>query len=124
MTTIYDEMAAIALDLLAEFGVDVTVTTRGATTYDETAGKATQATTNHTMRLVFKQQSTKAEGASAVAANRKEAIISGTDTSGASVTIYVDDEVKMADGTIYKVVDPGPVAPSGVPVVYDAILEA
>jgi hypothetical protein len=120
----YEEMAALALELLAEFGVEAVVTKRADAVYDSDSGKAVRAApTTHTVRIAFKQQPEGQKGNSAVAKNKREVIISATDTSGVAVSIDAEDNITQG-GRVYKVVDPGPVAPAGVVVVYDAVLEA
>lgn len=120
----YDEMAALALELLAEFGKEVTLVKRSPSgAYNTATSKLAQTPTSSTVRIAYKAQAESPAGGGAVVKRRVEAIISGTDTAG--VAVVIDAEDNIVDGARrYKITNPGPVSPAGVVVCYDAVLES
>lgn len=120
----YDDMAAIALELLAEFGAAAVLTKRVDGAYDETTGKRAIVATNYNVLIAFKAQPEMQAGNSGVALRSKEAIIGRvTDAAGNDVPIDAEDNITVA-GVNYKVINPGPIAPAGITVAYDAVVEA
>lgn len=119
----YEDMAAIALDILREFGAVATVTKRANAAYNSTSGKANRAApSTFDVMLAFKAQPESRNDNAASAKFRYEAIISGLDTTGAVAVIDAEDGIAFA-GRNYKVVNPGPISPAGVVAAYDAVLE-
>lgn len=120
----YDDMAALALELLAEFGKEVVLKKRSPSgAYNTATSKVAQAATSSTVRIAYKAQPESQAGNSGVVSRRVEAIISSTDTAGVVVTIDAEDNI--VDGSrVYKVTDPGAISPAGTVVAYDAVLES
>ena len=117
----YSEMAVLARQVLAEFGVAATLVKRAAGTLDPDTDIVDMTPVEHAITVAIMEQPEATLENSAVVHKQRKAFIAA---DGLTVDVDAEDYVRLPDGLTYKVVNPGPLAPAGVVVVYDAVLEA
>lgn len=116
----YDEAAADALELLAEYGINsVQVTTPGAGTYDASSATVSNTPTVDTGTGALLDYNLRDLGKS----NAPGTLIEATDKklllAPAGITIEPSPKTTIRFGsTVYKVVTVKTVAPAGIPVLY------
>jgi len=114
--TFYAEMAAVADDLIAEFGQLGAIRRTGTPTgpeYDPTPG----ATTDYPARFaVLDYEASEIDGTRVLATDKKALLAVGSLT----ITVALDDKLVEADGTVYKIIPPlKPLSPAGTVVMYE-----
>lgn len=121
----YTEVAALADELLQEFGQAVTITTRAAGAYDPATGAAsvtetTQAGTGALFDIIALRGGEQNADGSAVLTTDKQLLLSPYTTGGAAITPPVADSTRvLVDGDTYTVKVVREVSPAGTPVMYD-----
>lgn len=114
MSDFYADLSSDAAELLEEFGQPVTLTHKGASTYDEATATATTAQTTY-----------QAHG---VTVDYAERDIDGTKIKRGDQRVYmsapgvaapVSDDTMTIGGKAFKVINSSPLAPGGVNVLYD-----
>jgi hypothetical protein len=119
--TFYSELAATALELLAEFGVSGVLRRASAGTFDANAGTVTGSSdTDYTITATLFDYSLKDSGASladgtVIQAGDKQIYAAA---SGLDVTPLTTDTL-IINSITYKIVNVKSVAPSGVAVIYE-----
>lgn len=118
--TLYDDLALTAGALLAQFGQSATLNKRAQGAYDAATRTVTQAPTQYQITVVVGEQIEKRTPETATVQELRELLIRADNLE---VTIDSNDTITVGAKT-YKVIDPGPVSPAGVVVVYNATVGA
>lgn len=111
--SLYSDLGVTALALLTRFGVAAVLNKRAAGAYNSATGTVTQVTTQYAIQVFIAGRKERKNEAAAVA--RELEMVIGA--SGLAVAVDNEDTITVG-GKTYKVVDPGPVAPTGEVVVY------
>lgn len=118
---------ARAATMIAAYGQTVTLTRRGAGTYDPATGTAAITTSTQTGKgviLPFSQGLRKMAGSN-IPAGDKQCILSGLTTAGTVLTApKVDDTLTDAGGVIHSIVDIAALAPAGLGIIYELTVRA
>lgn len=114
--TFYADMAAVADDLITEFGQLGNIRRTGAATgpaYDPTPG----ADVDHpALFAVLDYMASEIDGTRVLATDKKALLAVGSLT----ITPALNDKLVEADGTVYKIIPPlKPLSPAGTVVLYE-----
>ena len=108
----YDDMAAVSLELLTEFGQDITHRTYTTGTYDPATGLSVPATADTTRKgALFDIETTTLRGALVQVADKRLLV-------DASAAISLQDRF-VVNSVEYAVVSLGEVSPAGTRVLFD-----
>lgn len=110
----YNDMAATAAELLAEFGADASIV-RSASTYDPATGAATQTSATHAVRALESNHGRSYVDGSLIESGRRAYLI---DPNGMSVEPRAGDAFVWG-GVSGPVTRAGRVAPGGVAVLFE-----
>jgi hypothetical protein len=111
----YSEMAAVADELLTEFGATATMTRNTAGTYDTSDGTtAAPTTTVQTVTAAVFDYEQKYLDGTLILAGDKQAFL-----SPAGITAPLQGDVLTWQGTDYTVIAVKPLSPAGVPLLFE-----
>lgn len=114
----YAEIAAIASELLTEFGQQVTITREGDGSYNPATGQTTPSAASATaMAAIFDIEQKFIDGTLVKAGDQQAYIEAGFKPAQG-------DTITSAAGVAYTVVQAKEIAPSGMAVLYDLVLRA
>lgn len=120
MSEFYDDMAATAAELIAEFGQPVTLTHSVPGAYDTETGTSAAATvTTQACLGVEEAYSARSIDGTLILAGDKKLMLSVETTAGTAVTApAVEDTVTFADASVWTIKAVEPLSPGGTALLY------
>jgi hypothetical protein len=109
----YDEMSAIATELLVEFGQSMMLRRRTAGTYNPAVGSATLVLTDVTVNGVIFDEPDRNDAGTMVVKSTKKVLLSVFNTSPPNV-----NDTLTVNGQAYTVQSVETLAPAGINVIY------
>lgn len=126
MSEFYDDAAATALELLAEFGADVVITKPGTPVYNPATGTTTETGGgSQTVSGVkfeyntFIRSGQRNEPGSLIQAGDKQLLLAATATDGTPLNAPKAGDVATVGGVDFTVTAVAPLDPAGTPVYYE-----